>query len=600
MALCNKGNRATPLFNYNHYLRRWEMPDLVGHDGKRVGSDNKTDGMNRHIYRLVAAVLAAMTIVSCNDARRSETYRLLEDVDSYIEARPDSALAVLEGIDKSELTSKELEAKYALLLSQALDKNYIDLQSDSIIAPAVRYYENHGTPDERLKMYYYSGRIKQNSGDYEGAMERFVKGESYGDECTDKALLGRLYAAKQYVYQETINYTSAIPNAQLAADAFLEAEDVHNYLLKINDLAILYQLTHDEAKHAECMNIIKENWDILTDKHKSHYYTILLNPYSNAENPDELISEYLSEVKDSSLIIWSGLSNVYLRLNQPESALQVLEYSLKYNQGEKDAAYYFAQASAYEQLGESDEALAAYKKYVEITDANDLEILKADTKFIEERHKKEIELLDAEHSKERIMFISIIAILCAVIIIYLIRKQLQIRTAEKKQLEIEKKRYEQLYADATAERDALTKMIEDSSVKDETKAVIRERLEVLNKVIISHITDTSRDNRKAYEELEALISDRASFLESTKKTIENINQDFVSYLVSKGLTESEVNLCCLYAIGMKGKDIKDYTATASVYKDSSVIRQKLGLMENDTNLSNYLQDLLKMPSGKLL
>ena len=26
--------------------------------------------MNRHIYRLVAAVLAAITIVSCNDARR--------------------------------------------------------------------------------------------------------------------------------------------------------------------------------------------------------------------------------------------------------------------------------------------------------------------------------------------------------------------------------------------------------------------------------------------------------------------------------------------------------------------------------------------------
>ena len=36
--------------------------------------------MNRHIYRLVAAVLAAMTIVSCDDARKSETYRVLEDV----------------------------------------------------------------------------------------------------------------------------------------------------------------------------------------------------------------------------------------------------------------------------------------------------------------------------------------------------------------------------------------------------------------------------------------------------------------------------------------------------------------------------------------
>ena len=73
--------------------------------------------MNRHIYRLVAAVLAAITIVSCNGGGKSEAFRVLEDVDSYI------------------------EAKYALLLSQALDKNYIDLQSDSIIAPAVRYYD---------------------------------------------------------------------------------------------------------------------------------------------------------------------------------------------------------------------------------------------------------------------------------------------------------------------------------------------------------------------------------------------------------------------------------------------------------------------------
>ena len=168
------------------------------------------------------------------------------------------------------------------------------------------------------------------------------------------------------------------------------------------------------------------------------------------------------------------------------------------------------------------------------------------------------------------------------------------------ELEIERLKYEKMYSDALAERDILNDIVEKSSVREKTRQVISDRLEVLNKVIISHITDTSRDNRKAYEELEALISDRASFLESTKKTIENINPDFVSYLVSKGLTESEVNLCCLYAIGMKGKDIKDYTATASVYKDSSVIRQKLGLMENDTNLSNYLQDLLKIPSGKLL
>lgn len=30
-------NRATPIFNYNHYLRSWEASDLVGHDYKTDG-----------------------------------------------------------------------------------------------------------------------------------------------------------------------------------------------------------------------------------------------------------------------------------------------------------------------------------------------------------------------------------------------------------------------------------------------------------------------------------------------------------------------------------------------------------------------------------
>ena len=50
------------VFNYNHYLRRREMPDpSVWAKGSRVGHDNKAVGMNRHIYRLVAAVLEGIS-----------------------------------------------------------------------------------------------------------------------------------------------------------------------------------------------------------------------------------------------------------------------------------------------------------------------------------------------------------------------------------------------------------------------------------------------------------------------------------------------------------------------------------------------------------
>ena len=572
------------------------MPDLVGHDGKRVGSDNKMDGMNRHIYRLVAAVLAAITIVSCNDARKSETYRLLEDVDSYIEARPDSALAVLEGIDKSELTSKELEAKYALLLSQALDKNYIDLQSDSIIAPAVRYYENHGTPDERLKTFYYRGRISMNANNYEEAMEYFSVAGKYTENAKDKIASGLLHNAKMHVYQNLFDAESVIAEAKKAAEMFIAGGDTTRYINAVNGIFTGYISIQDTLNAKVYLDIIKSHWSHLTDLQKSKYYSglLFLSVYKDTGDDQivKTLNEYFSIVDEQSLILWESVAKAYTSIYEYAKAEEALNLYLEYG-GEKDRAYYILSSRVQNGLGNTERAYDELHQF-HILDGNaDMEIFTSDARFIEERYKKEIELLNTKYSKERIMFISIIAILCAVIVIYLIRKQLQIRTAEKKQLEIEKQKYEQLYADAVSERDALTKMVEDANVKDETKAVIRERLEVLNKVIISHITDTSSANKKAFQELEALVADRDSFIESTRLTIEGNNPEFIAALKKQGLTDEEINICCLYVIGLKGKDIKAYTNQPGHYKQSANIRHKLELTENDTNLSIYLREMLE-------
>ena len=150
-----------------------------------------------------------------------------------------------------------------------------------------------------------------------------------------------------------------------------------------------------------------------------------------------------------------------------------------------------------------------------------------------------------------------------------------------------------MYADAVAERDALTKMVEDSSVQEEAKAVIKARLDVLNKVIISQITGTTSANKKAYEELESLLANKESFIESTRLTIEGNNPEFISALKQRGLSDEEINICCLYAIGLKGKDIKAYTSQPRHYHHSADIRHKLGLTESDTNLSIFLRDMLE-------
>ena len=54
--------------------------------------------------------------------------------------------------------------------------------------------------------------------------------------------------------------------------------------------------------------------------------------------------------------------------------------------------------------------------------------------------------------------------------------------------------------------------------------------------------------------------------------------------------DEETNICCLYVIGLKGKDIKAYTSQP---RQSADIRHKLGLTENDTNLSIFLREMLE-------
>ncbi|MDE6262090.1 MAG: hypothetical protein K2M09_02150, partial [Muribaculaceae bacterium] len=89
--------------------------------------------MRRLVYILAAMVLF---MVGCTDSRVSEELIMAETI---MEERPDSALAILREIDGSAL-SGESQARHALLLSQAYDKNYIDQMNDSLISIALDYY----------------------------------------------------------------------------------------------------------------------------------------------------------------------------------------------------------------------------------------------------------------------------------------------------------------------------------------------------------------------------------------------------------------------------------------------------------------------------
>ena len=141
------------------------------------------------------------------------------------------------------------------------------------------------------------------------------------------------------------------------------------------------------------------------------------------------------------------------------------------------------------------------------------------------------------------------------------------------------------------EKEMLSGMKEEGVLNDEMKTLLEERLNVLNGFITAHISGNCSE--KAYDELERLMSDRNSFIESTRMSFIIGHPRFLIYLKEKGLTDLEIGYCCLHAIGLRGKEIVAYLNSRSYYNASSAIRKKLGLNEHDTNINLYIQKLLK-------
>ena len=157
--------------------------------------------MMKRIRNLIPVTLwltVLLAAVSCG--RQGAVSEKLDVAESLMNARPDSALAVLQGIPASAVKGKKASARYALLSSMALDKNYIDTTTFDILQPAIDYYTQHGTPDEQLRTYYYQGRIYQNQGDDDAAMRSFMKGCDLGKRVTDSLLLAHTLVAQGTLY----------------------------------------------------------------------------------------------------------------------------------------------------------------------------------------------------------------------------------------------------------------------------------------------------------------------------------------------------------------------------------------------------------------
>ena len=143
------------------------------------------------------------------------------------------------------------------------------------------------------------------------------------------------------------------------------------------------------------------------------------------------------------------------------------------------------------------------------------------------------------------------------------------------------------------ERDNLSELLaKNEHLDDSIKNVIIKRLELLNKFFTIYITNNTNIGSKVDKELDELLSNKESFMISTRLAFAGSHPNFIKYLEEHNLSQREIEYCCLYALGLNGKEVGAYIKMRSHFNMSSCIRKKLGLVESDTNLSIYIKKLL--------
>lgn len=199
--------------------------------------------------KTVSVVLITIALVlfpGCKSLPGYRIARVLDDVETYINDRPDSALAVLRALDSTAVRGRGLRARYSLLHTMALDKCYEDITVPGLLDDAISWFSRHGSPDDRMKTCYYQGRIQQDNGNLSAAAIAFSQAEYYAEEATDTHAVALLYNAFASIYDAVHNTQKELEFVEKELSVMKESGDPM-YYSALGNLAMVYHTRKDWA-----------------------------------------------------------------------------------------------------------------------------------------------------------------------------------------------------------------------------------------------------------------------------------------------------------------------------------------------------------------
>ena len=549
--------------------------------------------MRSFIIYLNFVSLLAVCLFACN---HHSSNPMLQQVDSLLEMKPDSALTILKNISGLEDLPEVDKAYYALLLAEATDKNKLPLlPCDSLLNFALDYY---GDDDrEKAVALMYKGRLLAEMDDEKAAIEMNLKAlEILQDYPVDTKYRRLIYSALGLWYgncelndkalevlHQSLHYSF---DAKDTAIAYINIGYIYG-MRNMQDSAITYQRKAVKyAMRSKDRSMILTSW---------HNLSICYRHFENVDSAVVYAHKVLQHLSygNGKADAYYNMGDLYVDLEQYDSARHYLEKSLFLSPSR--SIPYWSLAVMEAELGNFKSAYHYLDTFVMVQDSLDNSELLTEVQHLVYKHQTELRVKDEQIKSKRIIrwivFVSVI--ICFVVaLIYqrwinkknnqqaLYRQSLQY--AHEKQ-DMMQQRIEENELTLALLQDRENQNLDEIDKKERLIAQLKqEKLElrtwtfwqtpIYKKVMsLSEQKEVDKKARKVMTDVER---------EKLKKTVFEIYADYISPLQAQysQLTEDDLLVLCLQEAGISPLAISlcfGHTDTVALNQRKSRLKKKM-------------------------
>lgn len=563
---------------------------------------------------LYTALLALLLFPSCR-RQSGDIDSFLHNAESLMNEHPEDALSIIRHIDRRKIYSSASEARYALLYSQALDKNYVDVTSDSLTAVAVNYYDRHGTKHERAMAHYYQGRVFSNAGNFDAAIRPYSLAEDAASGTDDYYLLGLINNAVGNLHFEQYDLDEALQRDQQAASFFHRAQSPYNEALAYIGVGTVYSLKGDneqmEIVYNKAIEIYKELGE--TDRILPLYEELVvktrLNIGNNLRGVKNDLRRYYLEYSDGniplqSLGLWQG---IYLKGNELDSAKMCGDLMLQNRNlftAHKIAGCYALMEQIACMEGDYKEAYGYAKQYADMMDSVTLKkeedlVLELEQKYRNRILNQSYENLKQHNDQQRIItgLVLLFSLSLLVAGLLYLRKWRENAALKMREAEAEKESLGRACRELQEQLGTVGDRVDtDDEQERQLFDALEERMVVLRNWVDKAETMKPALFMKSFRDYMTVNVKSKHALSDLQYVVNRKYFGVVDYLKAHypELRKQDLDLCCLLCFGFSQHGIcylYNYEDIGSFYNKRSRLRKKLGLPPERT-LESFIAELL--------